>query len=211
MDPAAAAPDVRRHSPAAERNRAPILEVLQRVLPPRGVALEIASGTGQHAAHFAAALPGWTWLPSDPSPDALASIAAWCGGLPNVRAPLRLDVHDATWVGVPSRVDAIYVANLLHIAPWSTCAALMAGAARHLAPRGVLIVYGPFVERDVPTAPSNLAFDADLRARDPAWGLRALDDVDAQAHRAGLRRRERVAMPANNLLLVYEPDMGAPR
>ena len=211
MDPARDAPDARRHSPAAERNREPILEVLRRVLPPRGVALEIASGTGQHAAHFAAALPGWTWQPSDPSPDALASIAAWCAGLPNVLPPVRLDVHDDVWAGGPARVDAIYVANLLHIAPWSACAALMAGAARHLAPHGLLMVYGPFVERDVPTAPSNLAFDADLRARDPAWGLRALDDVDARAHRAGLRRRERVTMPANNLLLVYEPDMGAPR
>ncbi|WP_119288829.1 DUF938 domain-containing protein [Azohydromonas sediminis] len=210
MDPAAV-PDARRHSPAAERNREPILAVLRRVLPPRGVALEIASGTGQHAAHFAAALPGWTWQPSDPSPDALASIAAWCAGLPHVRPPLRLDVHDAEWRGVPPRVDALYVANLLHIAPWSACAALMAGAAHHLAPQGRLIVYGPFVERDVPTAPSNLAFDADLRQRDPAWGLRALDDVDAQARRAGLRRRERVAMPANNLLLVYEPDTGETR
>ncbi len=203
--------DDRRHSAAAERNREPILVQWRRLLPAGGTALEIAAGTGQHAAHFAAALPGWTWLPTDPAPEALASIAAWCAGLPNVRPPRRLDVHDAAWHGVPDAVDAMYVANLLHIAPWSACAALMAGAARHLRRGGRLVVYGPFVEADLPTAPSNLAFDADLRARDPAWGLRALDDVDAQACRAGLRRRERVAMPANNLLLVYEPNPGVPR
>lgn len=199
------------HSPAAERNRQPILEQLRRLLPPRGTALELASGSGQHAAHFAAAMPGWTWQPSDPDPAALASIAAWCAGLPNVRAPLALDASNATWAGAPDRVDLLLAVNLLHIAPWPVCAALMAGAARHLAPAGLLVVYGPFVEADVPTAASNLAFDADLRRRDPRWGLRDLAAVDAQARSAGLVRRERVAMPANNLLLAWGRSEGERR
>lgn len=199
------------HSPAAERNRQPILEQLRRLLPPRGTALELASGSGQHVAHFAAAMPGWTWQPSDPDPAALASIAAWCAGLPNVRAPLALDASNATWAGAPDRVDLLLAVNLLHIAPWPVCAALMAGAARHLAPAGLLVVYGPFVEADVPTAASNLAFDADLRRRDPRWGLRDLAAVDAQARSAGLVRRERVAMPANNLLLAWGRSEGERR
>ena len=118
----------RRLSSAAERNRAPILAALERVLPARGVALEIASGTGQHAAHFARALPGWDWQPSDADPAALASIDAWCAGVANVRPARRLDVLDASWPGAPDRVDAIFCANMLHISPWSTCAALMRGA-----------------------------------------------------------------------------------
>lgn len=199
------------HSPAAERNCQPILEQLRRLLPPRGTALELASGSGQHVAHFAAAMPGWTWQPSDPDPAALASIAAWCAGLPNVRAPLALDASNATWAGAPDRVDLLLAVNLLHIAPWPVCAALMAGAARHLAPAGLLVVYGPFVEADVPTAASNLAFDADLRRRDPRWGLRDLAAVDAQARSAGLVRRERVAMPANNLLLAWGRSEGERR
>lgn len=199
------------HSPAAERNRQPILERLQRLLPPRGDALELASGSGQHVAHFAAAMPGWTWQPSDPDPAALASIAAWCAGLPNVHAPLALDASDATWAGVPDRVDLVLAVNLLHIAPWPVCAALMAGAARHLSPAGVLVVYGPFFEADVPTAASNLDFDADLRRRDPRWGVRDLAAVDAQARSAGLVRRERVAMPSNNLLLAWGRSPGERR
>ncbi|MEO5845667.1 MAG: DUF938 domain-containing protein [Caldimonas sp.] len=192
----------RRQSPAAERNRGPILEVLQRLLPARGDALEIASGTGQHAAHFAAALPGWSWQPSDAEPAALASIDAWCSGLANVRPALRLDVLEAPWPGLDERIDAILCANMLHISPWSTCGALMRGAARHLAPHGLLVLYGPFLVAGEATAPSNVAFDADLRARDPAWGLRRLADVAREARSAGLRVREREAMPANNLLLV---------
>lgn len=192
----------RRCSPAAERNRDPILAALQRRLPARGVALEIASGTGQHAAHFAAALPGWDWQPSDAEPEALASIDAWCAGIANVRPALPLDVLRAPWQGVPARVDAIFCANMLHISPWATCAALMQGAARHLAADGVLLLYGPYLVDGEPTAPSNLAFDADLRARDAAWGLRRLADVTAEAEAAGLRLCGREAMPANNLLLA---------
>jgi hypothetical protein len=193
----------RRHSPAAERNGAPILAALQRLLPARGQLLEIASGTGQHAAHCSAGLPGWTWLPSEAEAGALPSIRAWCAGLEPVAAPRMLDVRQPDWPGVPAPVDAIFCANLIHIAPWACCTGLMQGAARHLAPHGLLITYGPYLEDEVPTAASNLAFDADLRARDPAWGLRRRADVEREAARAGLALIERVQMPANNLLLVW--------
>lgn len=195
--------DPRQHSPAAERNRGPILAELQRLLPARGLALEIASGTGQHAAHLAGRLPGWRWLPTEAEPQALESIGAWCSGLANVLPPLPLDVRAAQWAGVPAQVDAIFCANLLHIAPWAVCAALMQGSARHLTPSGLLVLYGPYVVDGEPTAPSNQAFDADLRARNPAWGLRRLADVVQAAESVGLRLHERVAMPANNLLLVF--------
>jgi len=196
-------------SAAADRNKQPILDVLRRVLPDRGTALEIASGTGQHAAWFAAGLPGWTWQPTEADASALPAIAAWAAeaGLANVRAPLLLDVMAAQWPadGQPfaEPFDAIYCANMLHIAPWATCAALMQGAARYLAPAGMLITYGPYLQDDAPTAPSNLAFDRSLRERNPAWGIRRLEDVSQEAWRAGLRLHERCAMPANNLLLVF--------
>ncbi len=195
--------DARRHSAPAERNRGPILAELQRLLPAQGLALEIASGTGQHAAHFAAALPGWTWQPSDGDARSLASIAAWCEGLANVRPPLALDVLAAAWPGVPATVDAMFCANMIHISPWATTPALMQGAARHLSATGVLILYGPYVVDGEPTAASNLAFDADLRARNPDWGLRRLADVEQQAAASGLYLRERMSMPANNALLVF--------
>ena len=194
--------DARRHSPAAERNRGAILAELRRLLPAEGTVLEIASGTGQHAACFAAALPGWRWWPSEADARLAASIAAWCAELPNVVPVLALDVLASPWAGAPASVDAIFCANLLHISPWHATAALMQGAARHLTATGLLLLYGPFLVDGEPTAPSNLAFDADLRARDPAWGLRRLAEVQAEA--AGLRLRERITMPANNLLLVFE-------
>lgn len=202
------------HSPAADRNKAPILEQLQRLLPASGLALEVASGSGQHVAHFAAALTRWTWQPSDGDARSPASIDAWCAGLTNVRPALRLDVLDdanvaALAVALSEPVDAVYCANMLHISPWATCAALMQLAARHLAPQGRLVLYGPYLEDDVPTSPGNLAFDVDLRERDAAWGIRALADVLAQAARVGLHLRERVAMPANNLLLVLVRDTSA--
>lgn len=195
--------DLRQHSPAAERNRQPILEVLQRVLPRSGLALEVASGTGQHVTHFATALPAWQWQPSDADARALASIAAWSAhaGLVNVRAPLQLDVMATEWpVG---RVDAILCANMLHIAPWAACPALMRGAARHLALLGLLLLYGPYLVDGQATAASNVAFDADLRSRDPAWGLRRLRAVVDEATAVGLVLLESVAMPANNLMLVF--------
>jgi SAM-dependent methyltransferase len=194
----------RRHSPASERNRGPILAQLQRVLPERCTVLEVASGTGQHAAHFGQQQPHWQWWPTDADAQALPGISAWCEGLPNVHPPQTLDVMAATWPGVPPQVDAVYCANMLHISPWSTCAALMQGAARHLAPQGLLLLYGPYVIDGEPTAPSNQAFDADLRARHPAWGLRLLSAVLQEAQAAGLRLRERTPMPSNNQLLVLE-------
>ena len=194
--------DHRRHSAAAERNQGPILAELLRVLPAQGLILEIASGTGQHASHFAATLPAWRWQPSDGDPDSRASISAWCQHLPQVLAPLHLDVMAPVWSGVSPAVDAIFCANLLHVAPWVVCPALMQGAARHLAPQGLLILYGPYLIDGVQTAPGNLAFDIDLQSRNPAWGLRRLADVLEQAQAAGLHLQERVAMPANNQLLV---------
>lgn len=192
------------HSAAADRNKQPILDVLRELMPAQGKALEIAAGTGQHAAWFAAALPGWTWQPTDADPDILPSIAAWTSqdGLANVRRPLLLDVTAADWP-VGEVFDAIYCANMLHIAPWATCAALMRGAARHLAPGGLLVTYGPYLEDGVATSQGNLDFDASLRQRDPAWGIRRREDVEAEAQRAGLFLRERRPMPANNLLLVF--------
>jgi hypothetical protein len=197
------AEDLRWHSPAAERNGPPILTELQRLLPAEGVLLEVASGTGQHAALCSAGLPGWQWWPSEFDTEAFASIAAWCRGLDRVQAPLQLDVAQAHWPGVPAQVDAIFCANLIHIAPWACCAGLMQGAARHLTRTGLLITYGPYLEDQVPTSPGNQAFDADLRTRNPAWGLRRREDVEQTARETGLVLRERVAMPANNLLLVW--------
>jgi hypothetical protein len=197
----------RPHSPAAQRNQAPILAELLRLLPPEGMALEIASGTGQHAAHFAAALPGWRWQPTDGEARSLAAISAWCADQLNVLPPLVLDVLAPRWDGVPAPIDAVFCANMLHISPWPTCAALLQGAARHLAPQGLLVLYGPYLEDGVVTAPGNLAFDADLRSRNPDWGLRRLADVVAQAQAAGLTWREQVSMPANNLLLVFERSL----
>jgi len=199
------------HSPAAERNQQPILQALQRLLPPQGRALEIASGTGQHVAFFAAQLPGWQWQPSDAHRQGFDSIRAWCtqAGVANVHPPVPLDVLAPHWPseGTPfdHPFDAIFCANMLHISPWATCAALMQGAARHLAPQGHLITYGPYLETDVPASPGNLAFDASLRQSNPAWGLRQLDDVVRQARLAGLQLRQRMPMPAHNLLLVFTP------
>jgi SAM-dependent methyltransferase len=197
--------NILRLSPAAERNKQPILEVLRGLLPERARVLEIASGTGQHAAWFAATMPGWHWQPTDFEANNLPAIAAWLAetGASNVGTPLQLDVMAAGWPLADAMFDAIYCANMLHIAPWATCAALMQGAARHLAPDGLLITYGPYLEDGVPTSPGNLSFDASLRNEDPAWGIRRREDVEREAQRAGLVLRERHAMPANNLLLVW--------
>lgn len=198
------APDARLHSPAADRNAAPILTQLQASLPAQGLMLEIASGTGQHAAAFSTGLPGWEWQPTDFEARSLDSIRAWCEGLDRVRPPVQLDVLSKPWPEtLPDSVDAVFCANMIHIAPWACTAALMQGAARHLAEQGVLITYGPYLEQNTPTAPGNLAFDSDLRSRNPAWGLRQLKDVASAAEEAGLRLRERIALPANNLLLVW--------
>ena len=193
----------RGFSPASQRNRGPILDVLRTVLPERGTVLEIASGTGEHAVHFGAALPGLVWQPSDIDPAALASIQAWIDetGMVNVLPPLRLDVIDQQWpIGT---VQAMFNANMLHISPPETAAGLMAGAGRHLQAGGVLVLYGPFRIGGAHTAPSNTAFDADLRARDPRWGVRDLETIVQLAADHGLDLEQRVPMPANNQTLVF--------
>jgi SAM-dependent methyltransferase len=180
------------------------LAELQRLLPSQGLMLEIASGTGQHAAAFSAGLPGWDWQPTEADAALLPSIRAWCAGQPRVRPPLRLDVGALPWPAeVPARVDAMFCANMIHIAPWPATRALMQAAGRHLRPGGMLLTYGPYLEDGMPAAPSNLAFDADLRRRDARWGLRRLADVAAEAASASLELAERIALPANNLLLAW--------
>ena len=193
------------YSAAADRNKQAILDVLVGVVPEHGNALEIASGTGQHVAWFASDLPGWTWQPSDAQPDGFGSINAWGAeqGMRNVRAPVVVDVMASNWLPAPQLFDLIYCANMLHIAPWATCAALMRGSAQHLASGGRLITYGPYLEAGVPTSPGNLAFDQSLRERNPGWGIRRIEDVKTQAAKAGLKLLSRHAMPANNLLLVW--------
>ncbi|HEY0646440.1 DUF938 domain-containing protein [Phenylobacterium sp.] len=193
-----------RVSPSTARNRDPILEVLKPRLPASGLVLEIAAGAGEHAVHCAAALPRLQWRPTDPDPEALASIAAWRehAALPNLLPPLRLDAADPDGWPVES-ADAVVNINMLHISPWSAAQGLMAGAARVLPSGGLLFLYGPYLEPDVTTAPSNLAFDTSLRRRNPAWGLRRLDDVTTLAAAHSLVLTERIAMPANNLSLVF--------
>jgi len=193
------------YSTAADRNKQPILDVLRQHIPEQGSALEIASGTGQHVAWFAAALPGWTWQPSDATSDTFADVESRAGqqDLANVRPPVVIDVTAPEWPLDGAPFDLVYCANMLHIAPWRCCSALMQGSARHLAPGGVLVTYGPYLEHGVPTSAGNLAFDEDLRARNPDWGIRYREDVEAIAAESGLRLSARHAMPANNLLLVW--------
>lgn len=189
-------------APATARNGAAILDVLRRVLPRDGLVLELASGSGEHAVRFAAALPPVRWQPSDPDGRALGSIAAHsrAAGLPNLLPPVELDARASQWP--LAQADAIVCINMIHIAPWAATAGLMAGAGRVLSERGILFLYGPFREADRPFAESNAAFDASLRGRDPAWGVRDLDEVLAVAGAHGLHLVERIAMPANNLSLI---------
>lgn len=190
-------------SPSVARNRDPILAVLRRVLPPAGTILEIASGTGEHAMYFAAALPHLTWQPSDQDEQALRSIAAHSAmsGLPNILAPLVLDAAALEWPIV--QADAVVAINMVHISPWQATQGLMAGAGRVLPPGGVLYLYGAYRENGGHTAPSNAAFDVDLRRRNPDWGVRDLEKVAELAGDHGLKLAERIPMPANNLSLVF--------
>jgi len=191
-------------SPAVARNTGPILEVLRAHMPARGAVLEIAAGSGEHAVAFAGALPGLHWTPTDPSAEARASIAAWAeaAGLPNLRPPMALDMLDpATWPEEP--VQAVVCINMIHISPWRATEGLMALAGRLLKPGGLLALYGPYREPDVPLASSNAAFDESLKSRDPSWGLRDRDAVAAAAKAEGLALTLRVAMPANNLMLLF--------
>jgi len=199
-------------SPSAERNKQPIAAVLQTLLPAQGAALEIASGTGQHVEWFAQQFPGWTWLATDAQRGALYSIEARleAADLPNTLPPELLDVRAPQWLpelaqerGAPLCFDLIFCANMLHIAPWEACAALMQGSARHLSASGVLVTYGPYFETNEEPAPTNVAFDQSLRAHDPSWGIRQRAAVEQEAAQAGLRLVARHAMPANNLLLVW--------
>jgi hypothetical protein len=194
---------MKRSSPAAERNREPIAAVLRETLPERGTALEIASGTGEHAAYFAGCFPTLRWQPTDPDPDALASIRAWReeAGVDNLIEPLRLDAAAETWP--VAAADAILCVNMVHISPWAATEGLMRGAGGLLAAGAPLLLYGPYRRTAVPTAPSNEAFDASLRARNPEWGLRDLEAVEAEAERHGLRLERVVEMPANNLTVVF--------
>lgn len=199
----APADGARRSAPAALRNREPIAEVLSEWLPERGVVLEIASGTGEHAVHFAGHFPKLHWQPSDIHADALSSIAAWrdAAGLPNVRAPVELDASSAVWP--IDRADAVLSINMVHISPWASALGLIAGASRVLPSGGPLILYGPWLKTDIKTAPSNLEFDANLRARDPDWGLRSVELFAAAAADKALRLDQSRPMPANNLMLLF--------
>ena len=195
--------DAPQSAPAAERNKEPILAVLRRVLPQSGLVLEIASGTGQHVVHFAKALPDLTWQPSEPDRQMRPSIAGWLAetGLPNVLAPLDLDVTRPEWP--IDRADAVLCINMVHISPWQATEQLLAGCGRILGHGGVLYLYGPYRRDGRHTAPSNEAFDASLRQRDPQWGVRDLETVVEAASGQGLELVEVVEMPANNLSVVF--------
>ncbi len=197
-------------APAAERNKGPILTVLKGVLPASGLVLEIASGTGQHVVHFARELPRLTWQPSDPDPELRASIRARIAqmGLSNVHDPLDLDVCRLPWP--IEATDAVGCINLIHIAPWPATTALMAGAARRLPRTGVLVLYGLFRREGQHTAPSNEAFDQQLRASNPDWGVRDLEAVVGEAASHGLALQDVIAMPANNFCVVFRPGVGVP-
>ncbi len=196
--------DAKRYAPATERNRDAIVRVLRTVLPDQGTVLEIASGTGEHAVHFARAFPGLTWLPSDLDPAGLASIAAWRAeaGLPNLLQGIEIDAGGA-WDSVDGPIDAVVCINMVHISPWSATLGLLNGAAMRLPPNAPLYLYGPHRQRGEPTAPSNEAFDVSLKERNPDWGLRWLDDVAAQATAAGLVLASILPMPANNLSVIF--------
>lgn len=192
-----------RSAAAAARNREPILRVLRDYLPRSALVLEVASGTGEHAVWFSGALPELTWQPTDQDLEALQSISAWCemSGLANLLPPLPLDAAADTWP--VTRADAVVAINMVHIAPWTATQGLIAGAARVLTQGGLLFLYGPFREGGVHNVASNAAFDADLRARNPSWGIRDLDEISALAGQHGMIGPERIAMPANNLSVIF--------
>lgn len=195
--------DERLHAPATLRNRDAIAEVLARELPDAGLVVEVASGSGEHVLHFARLFPALDWQPSDPDPLARASIAGWAsdGAPANLRPPLAIDAASPLWP--VDRAEALLCINMTHISPWDASLGLFAGAARSLGQGAPLILYGPFLRDDVETAPGNLAFDAQLRARDAHYGLRRVEDLDRVAAERGLARTALYSMPANNLTLVY--------
>ena len=199
--------DERRSAPAAQRNREPISEVLADWLP-NGLVLEVASGTGEHVVYFAQRFPDLDWQPSDADADALSSIRAWRSdsALPNLREPLLIDASAPQWP--IESADALLNINMVHISPWSAALGILDGAARVLDAGAPLILYGPWLSEDIETAPSNLAFDADLRRRNPDWGLRKLEDFIAEAADRRLHFAERRQMPANNVMLLFRKGTG---
>ena len=204
--------DQRMFSPSAARNSAPILAVLKRVLPLRGVVLEIGCGTGEHAVYFAGAMPNLTWQPSDPDSDARASTTSWIkfAGLGNVLPPLDIDVCAKAWGDEQTApFEAIVSLNMVHIAPWAASLGLFAGAGRLLRPGGVLVLYGPFMRDGAHNAPSNAAFDVSLKAQNPSWGLRDIADLERVGESSGLSLRETIEMPANNKSLVFSKTGGS--
>lgn len=194
--------DARRFAPATARNREPIAAILSEVLPPSGTVLEVASGTGEHAIFLAGAFPALDWIPSDPDPAAIASIRAWAetARLPNLRPPLTIDASAPDWP--IDRADAMLCVNMMHISPWEATVGLLEHSAKLLPVGGPLILYGPYFQQGVETAPSNMAFDESLRARDSRWGLRQLEDVIDLAESLGLHLEAVHSMPANNLTVV---------
>lgn len=192
----------RKFAPATQRNRDAIASALQEFLPSEGLVLELASGSGEHAVHFASLFPHLTWQPSDPDPDALKSIEAWRqhAGLANVLAPLDIDASAPEWA--IRSVDAVLCINMVHISPWSATEGMIRGCRQALKPGHPLFLYGPFEQAGVETVPSNVAFDASLRARNPEWGLRRIDDVIALARSHGFSGEQIISMPANNLFVV---------
>lgn len=197
-------------APSVARNRDAVLAVLREHLPFTGLVLEVASGSGEHAVFFATALPGLRWQPTDPDPQARASIAAHARAarLPNLLDALDLDAVSPAWP--ISQADAVVAINMVHIAPWPATLGLLSGTARVLCEGGLLLLYGPYTEEGRHTAPSNAAFDADLRARDPAWGVRDMRDVVQAAASHGLSLAQRIAMPANNLSLLFRAAARSP-
>lgn len=202
--------DDRQYAPATQRNREPILEVLREVLPATGTVLEISSGTGEHAVFFAPRLAPRKWQPSDPNPIARASIAAWRKFEPaeNLEAPIDIDARNSVWSieqqELSEPISAIVNINMIHISPWSACVGLMAGANRILQSGGILYLYGPYKQKGKHTAPSNEMFDESLQLQNPEWGVRSLEDVVTAAQDQKLALLKVVAMPANNLSVVFQ-------
>ncbi|MGJ8569979.1 MAG: DUF938 domain-containing protein [Hoeflea sp.] len=195
--------DPRLSSPAALRNRDPIADLLRHVLPQSGTVLEIASGSGEHVIHFASLFPQLLWQPSDPSPEARASIEHWAkiDAMTNVLSPLDIDASSQTWP--VERADAMIAINMVHISPWAATQGLLAGAGKYLPTGGTLTLYGPYRREGQPLVASNVEFDASLRARNPDWGIRLLEDVAHTARQSGLARTSVTEMPANNLGVVF--------
>ena len=193
---------LRRHAPATERNREPILAVMRRLFPERGLVLEISSGTGEHAAFFSRNFPELIWQPSDIDLPSLESIEARrSDGSPNLRSPVALDAREDVWP--IESADVVVNINMIHISPWASCQGLMRGAGRVLGEGGLLYLYGPYRIDGRHTAPSNEAFDASLHQRNPEWGVRDMADVIAEAKERGLDFVEKVEMPANNYSLIF--------